>query len=230
MFYFENRPQMPKVMTRFIFFVSLLLSCSLVQAQFQQFGSTKSLRKNFLEFGFNPFVMVHNGANPDGHRYSGVNVVGGIGVHDQVDFRLTAGVLMDNIDYAPEDYNPNNYYLGVEMEGQVVSTGKSYEYGFELNVGGGVHVWQDHAGFDGTAKFGFRASRAFHIYTGIDADLNFLDRSIVSQLPFRLQYRAPVGLEITPNGKVSIVMEGDIPLTQYDHIVIGGGLRFYFKK
>lgn len=215
-----------------VLFISALLFSFHAQAQFQQFGSTKSIPHKSFEIGANPFIMIHNGDNPKNYRYSAMNVYGGYGINDKIDLRATAGVMMINYDNAPDDYNPTNTYFGIEFEGVPVSTGKFYSSGFELALAGGVHAWQNHAGFDAAVKLGLRGGRKFHAYTGIDADMNYYikDEGVERVLAYRFLYRVPVSMEISPNPFFSIVLETGVPLSEYDHFVVGGGLRFYIIK
>ncbi len=209
-----------------------LLTFFISHAQFQQFGSTKMLGYKNRAIGFNPFIMIPEGDNPEGHKYSAISLSGTYAFSDQVDFTINGGLLADKIDNQPEDYSQNSYYLGIELEGQVLNTGKRYKPGFEINIAGGVHAWHDNAGFDGTLKIGYRASRKFHIYTGADADMNLYtdNQGVNPTIATRMLARVPIGIEIIPSNTMSIILEADMPLTEYDLVTIGGGMRFYFEK
>ncbi len=216
--------------------VLFLISCFMfngVYAQFQQFGSTRTIERGFFEIGGNPFIMIHKGDNPYGHKYFGFNAIGGYGITGKTDFRLTAGLLVDNVDkLPPKDYTKNNPYFGIGFEHNFISTGTRLKKGFDLNGNAGVHSWKGHAGFDAGLKIAYRKGRRFYAFSGLDFDLNFsttFNSGIASRTSYT-SYRIPLGLEILPSQFITIVLETDIPLSETDHYVAGGGLRFFLNK
>jgi len=231
---FSKKEKKISVMKSIVLLTVVFLTFYSLNAQFQQFGSTKTigtrLGEGHFEVGVNPFIMIHKGENPEGHKYSGIAAVGGYAMNQNLDFRITAGLLIDAYDL-PKPGNTKYSYFGAEFEGKVLSTGRKIENGIEVNLGGGIHAWQNHAGFDGTVKVGLRTSQSFHAYTGLDLDFNFYVETVdnTNKLALRTLYRAPLGLEISPSSAISIILEAGVPISEYDHFTAGGGLRLFIN-
>lgn len=128
---------------------------------------------------------------------------GGAGIKNGIDMSVKLGLL--------EGVN----YFGGDFEWSLLSGNPS------VSLVTGAHVWYDF-GLDLGLNISFPLRNDVQIYTGFDSDIDFSEPETV----FRLWL--PIGLELKLNPNVAIIMEGEIPLTDYAFGIFGGGIAFYF--
>jgi len=220
---------MKKIFTLSIVIVFLLNG---VKAQYQVLGPGTTVSKKSLYLGLHPYIQIFNGDNTEEHSIMGSNLMGGYGFKYGIEANLRVGILYDSYKNQPDTYNAKSYNAGVLIKKHAFSSGKRYDSGFDLALGGGVHSLHGRVGFDAVIDISLRnASKSFFIYTGFDFDMNeelkYIDKQRTEKY-FEMCYWVPIGFEIKPNYKWGVIIEGDIPLTSTSHYTAGIGLRRYF--
>ncbi len=202
------------------------------QAQYQFCGSASTLTKKNISLGVNPYMMIFNGENIDKHKFFGGNFYFNAGFPNIVEAQVKFGLLYNNYNDPPDNYSPMFYYFGIEIKKFLFFTGKIHTPGVGMSISGGVHSFYSHIGFDGAANLTYRHNRNFYIYTGFDADYNQDSRKKDPYTPDEKFWEffgwVPVGVEIRPNGSLSIIIECDIPITKNAHWIPGVGMRYFF--
>ena len=101
-----------------------------------------------------------------------------------------------------------------------------------MSLTGGVHSFYSHIGFDGAVNITYRQNRHLYIYAAFDCDYNQDSRKQDAFTPdekyWELFAWVPIGVEIKLNNNLSIIVEGDIPITKNAHWIPGIGLRYFF--
>lgn len=213
-------------------FVVLFLS-NISNAQNQVLGNATSISNGSIYFGLHPYVQIFNGDNTEGHTMMGSNAQFALGFKYGIELIGKAGILYDSYKSQPSNYSPTTYNAGVLIKKHAFSSGKRYTAGFDVSVAGGVHSLHSRVGFDGVLNISFRNSgKSFFIYTGFDFDVNeeVREKNNAKERYFDFYYQVPVGIEIKPNYKWSVIIEADVPLTAGSHYVAGIGLRRHFVE
>ena len=84
----------------------------------------------------------------------------------------------------------------------------------------GVHNVRDF-GLDLGMVISFNAGKYATLFLGFDSDINF-DKNDTRN------FWIPLGVEINWKKQASIIIEGDIPVSDWAPHIFGGGLMFYF--
>ncbi len=220
------------------FFYKILIVCFFTffalktHAQYQLCGSAATLTKSNISLGINPYMMIYNGENVDKHTYFGSNFYFNAGFPNIVEAQVRFGILYDKYNNPPENYDPLFYYLGLEIKKFLFFTGRINKPGFGMSVTGGIHSFYSHLGVDGAINVTYRHNRHLYIYSGFDADYNQNSKKPDNFSPDEKYWEffgwVPVGAEIRPNDKLSIIIECDIPITGNAHWIPGIGLKYFF--
>lgn len=128
---------------------------------------------------------------------------GGYGLKTGIDFGVHFGVL-----------NYGNYF-GADLEWQFMS-GKP---AMSLSTGG--HVIGETFGLDLAANLSIPIRSDVDIYTGFDTDFLFTEPETI------FWGWIPVGLELALQRRMTMMLEGEISVTDAPSI-FGGGIAFYF--
>ena len=213
---------------KIILFTALLLSFFVVKAQFNVSGSAKTLPPSKVSLGLTPFYMLPMKNSKLHSSAVGANTILGFGLNEGVDFRIRFGMLNAKPIDNPADTSQNLFYLAANTEFQLITTGKRHGPGFGLSLTLGVHSWQTLAGFDGTVNMSYRFSRKFYIYTGFDIDYNneleLGDTGRMERI-FGLYYWVPAGIVVRPNERLSLILEGSVPISQNTAYYTGIGFE-----
>ncbi len=132
----------------------------------------------------------------------GMFIYGNAGIKSGIDLSLKFGIL-DGSDY-----------LGFDLEWRLLG-GKP-----DISLLTGIHSWGDF-GLDLGLNISFPVKGDIAIYTGLDSDINFNDD--VTGL-----FWIPLGIEIKMRKNISLLFEGEIPISDPAFPIIGGGVSFYF--
>jgi len=130
---------------------------------------------------------------------------GGAGIKSGIDLGLHYGAI-----------NGRSNYVGADLEWQFLGGMPS------LSLATGGHVIGSTFGIDASFNMSFPIRGDADIYTGIDGDMNFYDSG--SNLLLWL----PVGVELGIRRGFSLLLEGEVGLTDAAYHVFGGGVAFYF--
>ena len=128
-------------------------------------------------------------------------VHGGYGINQGVDFGLKVGV------------GENNTYVGADFE---------WSIGNNIAFVTGGHFQGNDLGIDGAIIASFNVHKDADFFVGADSDLIFSDDNI------DLAIWIPVGIELMFRSNMSIILEGDIAVTDAAYHIFGGGLGIYF--
>jgi len=217
----------------FIILISIFATTSIANAQFQVFGAANSMETNTYNMGINPFTMIYNGDNVNGHKYIASNFYAGLSLNSNIDARLKIGIFRDSYETSNPNYSPMFGYAGIELETRFINTGRRNYSGLEVSFTTGVHSWKSMAGFDGTINISYRRNKNVYFYTGFDADVNYevqVDNGVTNNKAIGIHYWVPVGLQIKTDENIDLIIEADIPIQGVDNYVIGAGLNFYFRR
>jgi len=133
----------------------------------------------------------------------GIFLHGGYGISKKVDLGVKYGVF-DGSDY-----------IGADLE-WAMKGGKRYA----LSLITGAHMVND-LGLDAGACISFNLGTSAVFFTGVDADLEFGN-------DFQHYIWIPLGVELSWKGRMSIILEGDLPMSEWAWNILGGGVAFYF--
>jgi hypothetical protein len=178
-------------------FIYLVISTLPLVSFSQVFNTASTLKPGRFSIGLNP--VVYDNYNNE----FGLFLHGGVGIVPKVDFALHYGI------FRYEDY------FGADIEWNILSAKPS------LSIITGAHKYYD-AGLDLGLNLSFPITAGAHIYTGVDADINFGDHETYA--PVWL----PVGVEISLKSRVAFLFEAEIPLSESAWTIFGGGVAFYF--
>jgi hypothetical protein len=149
-----------------------------------------------------------------GHFSAGVNPVlnekdlavflhGGYGISNKVDLAVRYGI------FEGEDY------IGADLEWSLKN---SQRYQFSLITGGHMrHDFGLDAGLCLSLPLGSYAS----LFSGVDMDLEFANE-------FKHYTWVPLGVELSWKNRMSIILEADIPMSEWAWHIFGGGIAIYF--
>ncbi|SRR6056297_1377641 len=174
-----------------------------LQSSGQIFNTGQTLKKGTFSLGLEPTLHIDGGA--DGFIFF---AHAGYGIKPGLDIGLKFGLA-----------NPN--YFGADLE---------FALGKRLSLSTGVHNYNNF-GLDGTLNFVIPIKNDIRIFTGFDADFNFVETTnqegnkkteIMTPLWF------PIGLDIGLSSNMSLLFETEIGITDEAYHIIGGGLNFYF--
>jgi predicted porin len=133
----------------------------------------------------------------------GLFLHGGVGIKRGLDLGLKYGFL------------PGNGYFGADLKWRLLS-GKP-----TISLTTGAHQFNSF-GLDAALNISFPIKGDIYMYSGIDTDINFPSGN--SQMLAWI----PIGVEIYLKRRVSLILEGEIPLNSEAYSIIGGGFAFYF--
>ncbi|MCF8380923.1 MAG: hypothetical protein K9H49_15220 [Bacteroidales bacterium] len=133
---------------------------------------------------------------------SGMYLHGGMGLNKTMDLSLKLGFL-----------EGSNYYGG-DIEWLVRDRGK-----LSLSMYAGAHV-KYFFGLDAGFTAVMPLSKKLHFYTGIDTDLIF--GSDINHNTW-----LPVGLSGSLRDNLSLILELDVPMSEWAWNILGGGIIFY---
>jgi hypothetical protein len=174
----------------------------ILQAHSQVFNTGQTLKQGTFSLGVEPALHIDGGAN--GFI---LFVHGGYGIKSGMDLGLKFGL-----------GNPN--YFGADLE---------FALGNRVSLAVGAHDFGNF-GLDGTLNFVIPIKSDIRLFTGLDADINFVetvdnqgDEKTEIDVPFWI----PIGLEVGMSSNMNLIFESEIGLNGGYH-VIGGGLSFYF--
>jgi hypothetical protein len=136
-------------------------------------------------------------------RDLGLYVHGGYGINKSIDLAIHYGVL-EGIDY-----------FGADLEWSLKQSRN-----FQLSLVTGGHIRHD-PGLDGSLCVSFRVADYATIFSGLDMDIDF--DSQVRHFTW-----LPAGIEVYWRKNASIILEADIPVSDWAWNIFGGGLVFYF--
>jgi hypothetical protein len=149
-----------------------------------------------------------------GHFSAGINPVindqqfgmffhGGYGLRKNLDIAARYGVL------------EGQDYFGVDLEWSLKNTER-----FQLSLITGGHA-RRHFGLDGGLVASIPVASYANLYAGIDIDLDF-DNEINHYT------WVPIGIEVSWRDQMSILLEADIPMSEWAWNIFGGGIAIYF--
>jgi hypothetical protein len=159
----------------------------------QVFNTSSTLKRGQFSAGFEPGLYI------DGGNDFTLFLHGGAGLASGVDLGIKVGLL------------EGTTYFGGDVE---------FALGKRFSISAGAHS-EDVFGLDGTALFTFPLRKGIHLYTGLDADIDFYD-------DVAMPLWVPLGLEIGMNKNMTFLFESEINLTDAGRHFLGGGLNFYF--
>jgi hypothetical protein len=171
-------------------------------ANSQVFNTGQTLKSGVFSLGVEPTLHIDGGAN-------GIILFGhaGYGIKSGIDIGIKAGI-----------GNPN--YFGADLE---------FALGDKVSLAVGAHDFGSF-GLDGTLNFVIPIKSDIRLFTGLDADINFIettDENGDEKTELDLPFWIPIGLDIGLSETMSLIFETEIGLNGGYH-VIGGGLNFYF--
>lgn len=133
---------------------------------------------------------------------SGIFLHGGIGLNRKTDLAIRFGVV------------EGKDYFGGDIEWMLRKTER-----LSLSLITGMHV-QYFIGLDAGLTASFPISKDILFFSGIDIDLNF-ERDIQHYT------WVPIGLEVFIRKDISLIVEIDVPMSDWAWSIYGGGLVMY---
>jgi hypothetical protein len=157
------------------------------------------LKPGDFSFGINPVIF-------EGFDISNtvINLHGGYGLGKHVDLSMRYSVYYDAKDAFFADF-----------EWAVRKTRFMY-----VSLVTGAHYRYD-MGLDGTLILSFPIRNIAEFYTGVDLDLEFGEE--IEHYTW-----LPLGIEVSWRRKLSLMLEIDLPMSQWAWNIYGGGLMVYF--
>jgi hypothetical protein len=168
----------------------------------QVFNTGQTLKQGTFALGVEPALHINGGA--DGFILFGH---AGYGFKSGMDLGLKFGL-----------GNPN--YFGADLE---------FALGSRVSLAVGAHDFGSF-GLDGTLNFVIPIKSDIRLFTGADADINFVkttDSEGNEKTELDVPFWIPIGLEVGISSNTNLIFETEIGLNGGYH-VIGGGLSFYF--
>lgn len=187
--------------------IIFILVLFVFSANAQVFNTAGTLKTKKANIGLNPAILEND---------LGFFLHGGYGISPGLDLGLKLGLGL------PETY------FGADVE-WILRGISPY-----ISVSAGGHTFGD-VGLDGTLNFTFPINRQVNLYSGLDADLNFVkvktlnkqtnkwEDETETQFPFWLF----LGVEIGFRRNLTILIEAELGLTDEAYSIFGGGLNFY---
>ena len=164
----------------------------------QVFNTGRMLKTGTFSAGINP-VIRGNGQGRD----IVINLHGGYGLGKQVSL-LARYAVFEGADY-----------LGAGFEWQLKHTRF-----MDISMIAGAHMRYD-IGLDGSLCISFPVTRELILFTGLDIDLEFGgEMGHYTWLP--------LGAEVYWRNRASIILEADLPMSEWAWNIFGGGVKFYF--
>ncbi|HYW93989.1 MAG TPA: hypothetical protein VE870_00210 [Bacteroidales bacterium] len=170
----------------------------------------------FVFLSINAFTQVFNsghilrpgqftaGMNPVlNDRDGGFYLHGGYGLNKKVDFGMRYGIL------AGQDY------FGADFEWALMQSRT-----WNVSLITGAHVRRV-MGLDGGLVVSYAVAQSATIFAGVDVDLDFYDET-------EHYTWVPLGVEVYWRRNTSVILEADIPMSDWAWNIFGGGLAFYF--
>lgn len=166
--------------------------------QAQLFNTGRLLKQGTVSLGINPAIYSIGNS-----RNTVINIHGGYGLSRFVDVAIRY-IVQDGSDY-----------IGADFE-WLIRKG----YRMDVSLVTGAHV-QDDMGLDGTLCISFPVTDYATLFTGVDVDL---------ELESDIQHYTwlPIGVEVDWRNRVSIILEGDLPMSEWAWNILGGGVIVYF--
>jgi len=166
--------------------------------QAQVFNTGKLLKQGSFGLGINPAIYSIGNS-----RNTVMNIHGGYGLSRFMDVAVRY-IVQDGSDY-----------IGADFE-WLIKKG----YRMDVSLVTGAHV-QDDMGLDGTLCLSFPITDYATFFTGVDVDL---------ELENDLQHYTwlPIGVEVDWRNRVSVILEGDIPMSEWAWSILTGGIMIYF--
>jgi hypothetical protein len=90
-----------------------------------------------------------------------------------------------------------------------------------IALSGGAH-YDNNIGFDGSLIFSIPLGSGNYLFTGIDADMEYVNRKVVTPLWM------PLGLSVSVTPVFSVAIEGDIAISSDAGHIFGGGIILFF--
>jgi hypothetical protein len=179
------------------FILFTLILLGIAQAQVLENAGT--LRTGKMNLG----VFLTDYENDD----LGIFVNGGYGLGPGYDLGLRLGL------------GYHETYLGANVE-WLLKGGKP-----AISLAAGAHVFGD-LGLDGTLNLTIPASRQINIYTGLDLDINFVERrgEKDTQVPLWL----PLGVEIGLKTNIALLIEVEFDVGDDAWTIFSAGVNFSF--
>lgn len=183
-------------------FLLILAVFTITSSYGQVFNTGQTLRKGVFSLGVEPTLHIDGGAD-------GVILFGhaGYGLKSGLDAGLQLG------------FGEKNYF-GANLE---------FALSDNISLAVGAHDF-GYFGLDGTLNFAIPLRSDIHLYSGLDADINFIEgtnnqgeKETTLEMPFWV----PIGLEVVLSRDMSLIFESEIALNDLAYHVIGGGLSFY---
>ena len=168
----------------------------------QVFNTGQTLKQGVISLGVQPALHIDGGAD-------GVILFGhaGIGIKPGLDAGVQLGF-------------GEKKYFGANLEFALANN---------ISLAVGAHDF-GYFGLDGTLNFAIPLRNDIHLYSGIDADLNFIKGTNSEGEPettLTMPFWVPIGLEVGLSRNMSLLFETEIGLNDRAYHVVGGGLNFY---
>ena len=171
-------------------------------AHSQVFNTGQTLKKGVVSLGVEPTLHIDGGAD-------GVMLFGhaGYGLKSGLDAGLQLG------------FGEKNYF-GANLE---------FALGSNISLAIGAHDF-GYFGLDGTLNFAIPIKSDLQLYSGLDADINFIkgtNNEGETETTLKMPFWVPIGFEVGLSRNMSLLFESEIGLNDQAYHVIGGGLNFY---
>ncbi len=191
-------------MKRIIVIISLLFIVT-ASTNAQVFNTGQTLKKGVLALGIQPAVHIDGGVN-GGIAYAHA----GYGLTSGIDVSVKAGV-----------GRLNTFYVGGDIE---------FALAKHMSVAVGGHKSGDY-GADATFLFDIPIKNKAIIYSGADADFDFVERTNntgedVNETDILVWI--PVGVEVEITKSIHFLVEANIAVTSDAYHIVGGGIMLYF--
>lgn len=173
--------------------VLLILGCSFLLAESQVFNSSRALGRGKFYLGLEPAVYAKSGT--DVYMF----FHGGVGITNQIDLALTAGV-------GPSTCFGTSLQWALANRLQFITGARYFDY-FGLNGG---------------LTYSIPLVKGTHLWFGGNMVLEFADKV---QVPLWI----PLGVEIGFRDNITFLLESEIGLTTPAPHIIAGGLAIYFR-
>ena len=224
----------------FLIIISIVLCLNSVSfGQYQLANSAKITTPGFWQIGVNPYTQIYKGDNSNNTKFIGSNLYIGHGISKGIDLQMKLGILNTSYEVnTTKNESKSNYYFGIDIEKKLISTSRATKPGWDISITGGLHSWKSHAGLDLATTFSRRTGEKLFIFFGADADINIEEKTVVNKneqmqgngKQIKAYAWIPIGVELYPNKKMSIIFEGNIPVMPDCHYVLGAGINVFFGK
>lgn len=128
---------------------------------------------------------------------------GGYGINKKIDLAVKYGI------FDGEDY------IGADLEWSLKNTSR-----YQLSLITGGHMRNDF-GLDAGLCISLPVGSYASVFSGIDLDLEFANET-------QHYTWVPLGVELSWKNRMSIILEADIPMSEWAWNIFGGGIALYF--